>query len=66
MFEEKIKEELALGSNLSMIMLVDLLVRHAHDVGASDIHIDPTDKGSIVFNLIGSAWNFLSLLGLFC
>lgn len=36
-----VADELAKGSNLSIIKLVDCLIAHAHAVRASDIHIDP-------------------------
>jgi len=44
-FNTVIKNELGAGANLSIINLVDHLVRHACNIGASDIHIDPQEKG---------------------
>jgi type II secretory ATPase GspE/PulE/Tfp pilus assembly ATPase PilB-like protein len=38
-----IEKELAAGANLSIINLIDELVRHATSVRASDIHIDPSE-----------------------
>jgi type II secretory ATPase GspE/PulE/Tfp pilus assembly ATPase PilB-like protein len=38
---EKVQKELALGSQLSLISLVNYIVDQAHDMRASDIHIDP-------------------------
>ncbi len=37
-----VEHELAKGSNLSIICLVDTLIEHAHAARASDIHIDPS------------------------
>lgn len=39
-----VEEELKKGIHLSIIDLVDALIEHAHDVRASDIHIDPVEK----------------------
>src|SRR6185369_1015695 len=36
-----VERELARGANLSIINLVNSLVKEAHDLRASDIHIDP-------------------------
>lgn len=38
-----VEQELKNGSNLSIVNLVNALIQHAHEVHASDIHIDPTD-----------------------
>lgn len=38
-----VEQELARGADLSIINLVNCLVGQAHDLRASDIHIDPTD-----------------------
>lgn len=43
-FTTIIKKELAAGSNLSIINLIDHLIRHATEMNASDIHIDPSEK----------------------
>ena len=40
---EKLEKELALGSKLSIIRLVDCLVECAQEMRSSDIHIDPED-----------------------
>jgi len=40
-----IKKELAAGINLSIINLIDHLLERAIDIHASDIHIDPQEKG---------------------
>src|SRR3989338_6988431 len=43
-FKKIIERELALGPDLSIINLIDQLIRHASSLGASDIHIDPQEK----------------------
>ena len=43
--KHKIEEELKKGSNLSIISLVDQLIRYASESRASDIHLDPNEKG---------------------
>ena len=43
MLQEKIIKELAQGANLSMINLVNMVIKHAYQVNASDIHIDPAE-----------------------
>ncbi len=43
-FNKSIENELAQGVNLSIINLIDLLIKHACKVNASDIHIDPLEK----------------------
>src|SRR3989344_2296624 len=43
-FNSIIEKELATGVNLSIINLIDHLLRHACNIHASDIHIDPQDK----------------------
>src|SRR3989344_1501449 len=43
MLQEKIIKELAQVANLSMINLVNLVIKHAYQVNASDIHIDPAE-----------------------
>ena len=42
--DSKIKEEVAKGEGASIINLVDYLIERAHEIGASDIHIDPSEK----------------------
>jgi len=44
MHEIQIKEELASG-DISIINVLELLIRHAHKLRASDIHIDPVPEG---------------------
>ena len=39
-----IEGEIAEGENISIIRLVDELIKHAISVNASDIHIDPSEK----------------------
>lgn len=43
-FNTIIERELAQGSNLSIVNLIDQLIRHAFTAHASDIHIDPLEK----------------------
>lgn len=43
-FKKIIEKELTKGINVSIIDLVDQIVRYASKVGASDIHIDPSEK----------------------
>ncbi|OGN03961.1 MAG: hypothetical protein A2831_00120 [Candidatus Yanofskybacteria bacterium RIFCSPHIGHO2_01_FULL_44_17] len=43
--KHKIEQELKKGSDLSMINLVDELIRFANESRASDIHFDPNEKG---------------------
>lgn len=43
-FNSNIERELRAGANVSIINLIDLFVRHACSIHASDIHIDPTEK----------------------
>jgi len=43
-FDTIIEKELAQGANLSIINLIDHLVKHACNIHASDIHIDPLEK----------------------
>ena len=43
-FNSIIEKELAAGANLSIINLIDHLLRHASNIHASDIHIDPQEK----------------------
>ncbi len=40
-----VEQELAKGSNISIISLVDSLIEKAHTTRASDIHIDPSNDG---------------------
>lgn len=40
-----VEQELAKGSDVSIIALVDCLIEKAHTTRASDIHIDPTPAG---------------------
>ncbi|MCI0542713.1 GspE/PulE family protein [bacterium] len=42
--ENRVEKELALGADISIIAIVGALVEHAHELRASDIHIDPTPK----------------------
>ena len=44
MKESKVTKELERGGALSMIALVDAILEEAHDLRASDIHIDPDGK----------------------
>ena len=39
----KIQRELEMGSELSIVNLVDFLIEHAHELRSSDIHIDPLE-----------------------
>ena len=48
MTENKVKNELSRGSALSIITLVDGLVEEAHEMRASDIHIDPREKDVLI------------------
>ncbi|MDP1688816.1 MAG: GspE/PulE family protein [bacterium] len=41
--KDKIKNELNKGENISIINLVSYLIEHSRVIGASDIHIDPTE-----------------------
>ncbi len=43
-FNTIIEHELAQGANLSIINLIDHLIKHASLIHASDIHIDPQEK----------------------
>ncbi len=43
-FNKTIEKELSAGNNLSIINLIDHLLRYASLIHASDIHIDPQDK----------------------
>src|SRR3990167_4476736 len=43
-FNKIIKRELAAGANLSIINLIDELLKHAAAIRASDIHIDPQER----------------------
>jgi type IV pilus assembly protein PilB len=43
-FNKIIERELAQGANMSIINLVDHLIRHACEIHASDIHIDPIEQ----------------------
>ena len=43
-FNKIIERELAQGPNLSIVSLIDQLIKHASSIHASDIHIDPTEK----------------------
>lgn len=42
--QKKIEHELGAGVNISIINIIDELVRSASEMNASDIHIDPSDK----------------------
>lgn len=49
-----VEKELARGTNLSIISLLDCLIERAHEVRASDIHIDPlVDKVRVRFRIDG-------------
>ncbi len=43
--KNKIEEELKKGINLSMIDLVDYVIKFAYESRASDIHLDPNEQG---------------------
>jgi len=43
-FNKIIERELAEGLNMSIVNLIDQLIKHAFVVHASDIHIDPLEK----------------------
>lgn len=43
-FKQIIEKELSQGVNISMVNLIDQLIRHAFSIHASDIHIDPLEK----------------------
>ncbi|MGB3922127.1 MAG: GspE/PulE family protein [Minisyncoccia bacterium] len=50
----KVEKELSRGTNLSIISLLDCLIERAHEVRASDIHIDPlADKVRVRFRVDG-------------
>lgn len=44
-FNKKIELELKKGQNVSIINIIDELLKHASEVHASDIHIDPLERG---------------------
>ena len=61
-FQKKIEAELALGPDVSIVNLIDQLIRHASAVNASDIHIDPSDKALRVrFRVDGVLEDFYAL-----
>ncbi len=39
-----IEEEISRGNNISVVNLIDHLIRHAIEVNASDIHVDPLER----------------------
>jgi type IV pilus assembly protein PilB len=43
-FKSIIEKELSEGLNISIINLIDQLIRHAFSINSSDIHIDPLEK----------------------
>src|SRR3989344_3406884 len=43
-FNKTLEQELARGAKLSIIDLLDLIIKHASRIHASDIHIDPLEK----------------------
>lgn len=43
MLKQKVEQELQ-SRSISIVALMDALIEYAHTAGASDIHIDPTDK----------------------
>src|ERR1035437_8521177 len=43
MLDQKIKDEITRGTQISIINLVDYLIEKASDLRASDIHIDPSN-----------------------
>lgn len=61
-FKKVIDKELALGTNMSIVNLIDQLIKHAFAVHASDIHIDPLEKNIRVrFRVDGVLEDFYSL-----
>ncbi|MBP6883920.1 MAG: type II/IV secretion system protein [Candidatus Pacebacteria bacterium] len=44
-FNKILDKELSASTNISIINIIDHLIRHACKIHASDIHIDPQDKG---------------------
>ena len=44
----KVEAELAKGRNISIIDLVQNLIEHAHEINASDVHIDPVEEEVVV------------------
>lgn len=61
-FKAIIERELAQGVNISIINLIDQLIRHAFSIHSSDIHIDPLEKSIRVrFRVDGVLEDFYSL-----
>ncbi len=61
-FEASIKHELDKGDSMSIINLVDSIIKHASVVKASDIHIDPLEKElQIRFRIDGILEDYHSL-----
>ncbi|MEK7569733.1 MAG: GspE/PulE family protein [Patescibacteria group bacterium] len=61
-FKKIIERELALGPDISIINLIDQLIRHASAVFASDIHIDPNERALRVrFRVDGVLEDFYTL-----
>ncbi len=53
-FNKIIEQELSAGANISIINLIDHLIRYASEVNASDIHIDPlVNKVRVRFRIDG-------------
>jgi type IV pilus assembly protein PilB len=44
-FNKILEKELSAGANVSIINIIDHLIKYACHIHASDIHIDPQDKG---------------------
>src|SRR4051812_20048628 len=53
-YRDKVTAELGRGTGLSIISLVEALIAHAHEMRASDIHLDPTaDAFRVRFRIDG-------------
>jgi type IV pilus assembly protein PilB len=62
MHDVQIKEELKKKTGISIISVVDLLIKHAHKLRASDIHIDPSpDSVRIRLRIDGVLQDIFSL-----
>jgi len=62
MHDVQIKEELKKKTGISIINVVDLLIKHAHKLRASDIHIDPSpDSVRIRLRIDGVLQDIFSL-----
>lgn len=61
-FKKSIEKELEQGNNMSIVNLIEQLIRHAFDLRASDIHIDPLEKTiQVRFRVDGVLEDFYSL-----